>query len=65
MESRAKEKVPLREADESWREKLQLKRQLEFLLWSNRLDDVLGALGRRFDPWPGSVDYGSGIATVA
>ena len=27
----------------------------EFLLWPNRIGGVLGALGRRFDPWSSTV----------
>ena len=28
---------------------------LEFLLWCNGIDGILGALGCRFDPWVGMV----------
>ena len=28
---------------------------LEFPLWHNRIGGVLEALGRKFDPWPGTV----------
>ena len=27
----------------------------EFLLWHNGISGILGALGHRFDPWPGTV----------
>ena len=34
----------------------------EFLLWHNGIGGRLGVLGRRFDPQPGTVGYGSGVA---
>ena len=37
----------------------------EFLLWYNRINCVVEALGCRFDPQPGTVGEGSGIATAA
>ena len=36
----------------------------EFLLWCKGIGAVLGALGHRFDPWPGTVGWVSGIATA-
>ena len=37
---------------------------LEFLLYCSGIDGVLGALGRRFHPWPSTVGYGSGVAAA-
>ena len=31
------------------------KRILEFLLWCNRVTDIYGVLGHRFNPWPGTA----------
>ena len=31
------------------------------LLWYNWMGGISGALGCRFDPWPGTGGYGSGI----
>lgn len=36
---------------------------MEFLLWCNRMDSVLGAQGRRYNPRTGTVGYRYGIAT--
>ena len=37
----------------------------EFLLGCNGIGGVLGALGCRFNPQPGTVGWGFGIATAA
>ena len=43
----------------------ELKKQLkEFLLWHDRTSSILGALGQEFNPWPGTVGQGSGIAAA-
>ena len=34
---------------------IQNKAAKEFPLWRERIGGVLGALGHRFDPWPGTV----------
>ena len=34
----------------------------EFPLWPSGTGSISGALGCRFDPWPGTVGKGSGIA---
>ena len=39
-------------------------RLLQCLLWYNRIGGVSGAPRHRFDHWPGTVDYRSGIATI-
>ena len=37
---------------------------LEFPLWCNGINSVLGALGHGFDSWPSTVGYRSGIAAA-
>ena len=37
---------------------------LDFPLWHKRHGGVLRALGYRFNPQPGTVGYGSGVATA-
>ena len=36
----------------------------EFPLWGNELMIRLDSGGRRFDPWPGAVGLGSGVAAA-
>ena len=45
-------------------EDLKLKKE-ELPLWHNRICALLGALGCKFDPQPGTVSLRSGIATAA
>ena len=37
----------------------------EFPLWCNGISGILGALGRRFDPQPGTVGLETWIAAAA
>ena len=37
---------------------------VELPLWCNEIGGVLGALGRRFDPRPGTVGHGPGAAAA-
>ena len=38
---------------------------LDILLWCNGISSILGVLGCPFDPWPGTVGQGSGVAAAA
>ena len=40
-------------------------RSLGVLLWYSGISGVLGELGHRFDPWPGTENWGSSTATHA
>ena len=38
--------------------------KLELLMWHSRISGVLGAPGHRFDPQPGTVGQGFGVAAA-